>query len=255
MDNNIVDKVRDICLTASDTIGDALRTLEKTHREIVLIADGDGRLVGTVTDGDIRRALLKQETAVCPLGEVMNRSPLTGSISMSRADLIRYMGAHHILQLPLVDERGILIDVALLGDLVHEKRLANKAVIMAGGEGRRLRPLTNDIPKPLLPITDRPILDIIIDQLRSEGIGEVFMVTHYKAEMIEAHISRSAYPDVEIHFVRETVPRGTAGGAFFGAAILARALYRDECRYPDSFELYKISPVPQRERGGAQHCD
>ena len=83
---------------------------------------------------------------------------------------------------------------------------------MAGGQGRRLRPLTNDIPKPLLPVADRPILDIILDQLRSEGVDEVFIITHYKAEIIEGHVSRSSYSGMEVHFVRETEPRGTAGG-------------------------------------------
>lgn len=212
MSDKLGENIKDICLFSTDTIGDALRTLERTHREIVLIVDNNERLVGTVTDGDIRRALLKQKAAICPLGQVMNRSPLTGNMSMSNADLIRYMGRHHILQLPIVDESGIIVDVALLGDLVQEKRLANKAVIMAGGQGRRLRPLTNDIPKPLLPIAGRPILDIILDQLCSEGIDEVFIITHYKAEMIEGHISRSSYPGLKIHIVREAEPRGTAGG-------------------------------------------
>jgi len=212
MSDSIGENIKDICHSATDTIEDALRTLERTHREIVLIVDDNERLVGTVTDGDIRRALLEQKAATCSLDAVMNRSPLTGDPSMGNADLIRFMGAHRILQLPIVDENGIIIDVALLGDLVQEKRLANKAVIMAGGQGRRLRPLTNDIPKPLLPIADRPILDIILDQLRSEGIDEVFIITHYKAEMIEGHIARSSYPGLKIHIVRETEPRGTAGG-------------------------------------------
>jgi dTDP-glucose pyrophosphorylase/CBS domain-containing protein len=212
MNDHLANSITGICLSSEDTIGTALGALERTHKEIVLIVDENRRLVGTVTDGDVRRAILKGKTTRCPLGQVMNGSPLVGNMSMSNADLIRYMGRHHILQLPIVDESGIIIDVALLGDLVQEKLLANKAVIMAGGQGRRLRPLTNDIPKPLLPIADRPILDIIIDQLRSEGIDEVFIITHYKAEMIEGHISRSSYPGLKFHIVREAEPRGTAGG-------------------------------------------
>lgn len=204
--------IKDLCLPPEATIRDALGSLERSHKEIVLVVDRQERLLGTVTDGDLRRALLDDKPSDYPLRHVMHQSPLTGRKGMRRNDLIRFMAQHRIQQLPILDEDGIVRDIALLGDLMQGKRLANKAVIMAGGEGRRLRPLTYEVPKPLLPIADKPILNIILDQLRDEGIGQVYIVTHYKAEMIEAHIARLSYPDMEIHFAREPEPRGTAGG-------------------------------------------
>jgi dTDP-glucose pyrophosphorylase len=209
---NVPEHIRKICVSPESLVREAMQVLEESHKEIVLVVDAQGRLLGTVTDGDIRRAALKGMGLEGRIGQMMFRSPTTGSPSMRPRELLSLMNRRHVLQLPLVDAQGRVVDLVLLSEMMQEKRLGSKAVVMAGGKGSRLRPITYDIPKPLLPVADKPILEIILEQLLDAGVDSIFVFTHYKAEMIERHFAGNPYPGADIRFVREEEPLGTAGG-------------------------------------------
>jgi NDP-sugar pyrophosphorylase family protein len=116
-----------------------------------------------------------------------------------------------VRQIPLVDDEGRVADVALLSELVKEYELPLRAIVMAGGYGTRLRPLTDELPKPMLPVGDRPLLEIIVDRLREAGIRHVNVATHYKSEMIAEHFKDGQGFGVDIRYVKEDQPLGTAG--------------------------------------------
>ena len=212
MDHKVPEVLLSLCVDASVRVIDALAVLEDTHREIVLVVDVDGRLCGTVTDGDIRRATLRGLGPETNVQAVMCQSPTVADPAMTARDQMHLMKSRRILQLPVVDAAGRLVDLVLFSEMVQGDPPADKAVVMAGGKGSRLRPLTRDIPKPLLPVGDRPILETIVDQLADSGIADIYLITHYKAEMIEEHFARLNYPGCELHFVYEAEPLGTAGG-------------------------------------------
>ena len=208
----MTENIKALTLGPLATVRQALQVLEDSHREIVLIADEGGRLLGTVTDGDVRRGTLAGLSTEETVERVMHRHPTVGQPGMRRSEMLQLMNRRGVEQLPLVDDEGRVVNISFLTELVEVKRLAAKAVIMAGGNGTRLRPLTYDVPKPLLPVADKPILEMIVEQLIDAGIEAIFVITHYKAEMIEDHFRGIPHCDGLVHFVREEEPLGTAGG-------------------------------------------
>ena len=121
------------------------------------------------------------------------------------------MNERGVRQIPLLDENEKIVDIALLQDLIKEYEVPLKAVIMAGGFGTRLRPLTDDLPKPMLPIGDKPVLELIVSQLHDAGISKVQLTTHYKPEVIKQHFGDGTKFGVEIQYLNEDQPLGTAG--------------------------------------------
>ena len=243
MEYKVPDVLRSLCVDASVRVIDALAVLEETHREIVLVIDIDGRLRGTVTDGDIRRATLRGLGPEANVQVIMFHSPAVADSAMSARVQMQLMKSRRILQLPIVDATGRLVDLVLFSEIVQGDPPADKAVVMAGGKGSRLRPLTHDIPKPLLPVGEKPILETIVDQLADSGIADIYLITHYKAEMIEEHFARLNYPGCELHFVYEAESLGTAGGLglvrdeldspflVMNADIISRMSFKDMLRY------------------------
>jgi NDP-sugar pyrophosphorylase family protein len=138
-------------------------------------------------------------------------TPLTASVGTSRADLLSMMNEYTLRHIPVVDESGRVVDVVLLDDLVREEELPLRAVIMAGGYGTRLRPITEGLPKPMLPIGDRPLLELTLQQLRDAGIKRVNLATHYKRDIIANHFGDGHSFGVKIRYVEEDQPLGTAG--------------------------------------------
>jgi dTDP-glucose pyrophosphorylase len=212
MDINVPATVRDLCVKPDARVFDALVVLESTHREIVLVVDRDGKLQGTVTDGDIRRGVLRGLGPETGVAAIMNEIPTVAGSDISARGMMQLMKRQRILQIPLVDDDGRVVELMLFSEMMQDDLPANKAVVMAGGKGSRLRPLTRDIPKPLLPVGDKPILETIVEQLVDCGMSDVYLITHYKADMIEEHFSQLSYPGCNLHFVYEPEPMGTAGG-------------------------------------------
>jgi dTDP-glucose pyrophosphorylase len=192
--------------------------IDRNAEGIALVVDEERRLIGTVTDGDIRRAILAGMDLDSPVQALLelraptaHPSPLTAPVGTPDAELLRMMNEYTLRHIPLLDETGRVVDVALLSDLVKEYELPLTAVVMAGGYGTRLRPLTEEVPKPMLPVGGRPLLELIIEQLRQAGIRRVNLTTHYKGELIAQHFGDGRNFGLELHYVKEDQPLGTAG--------------------------------------------
>ena len=191
---------------------DAMGQLDSAGTGALLVCNNDRQLLGLLTDGDIRRAILQSRSLDVPCIEIANRNPTTTPAPVSTAEALRIMKAHDINQLPVVDENGNVVEFLLRKDLISAEEIGVSAVIMAGGFGKRLRPLTETVPKPMLPIGDRPLLQRTIEQLRKSGVTEVNLTTHYLPEAISHHFGNGANFGVKINYCEERSPLGTAGG-------------------------------------------
>ena len=209
-----------LLLQADATVRSAMECIDRNRSGIALVVDAQRRLLGTVTDGDIRRAMLGEVGLDAPVGVLLERQqelnedrpiPLTAPVGSHPAELVALMQRYDVRQIPLVDEDDRVQDLALLHELVDVEGPPLRAVVMAGGFGTRLAPLTEDTPKPMLPVGDRPLLERIIEQLREAGIRHVNLTTHYRADVIAAHFGDGREHGVEIEYVPEERPLGTAG--------------------------------------------
>jgi dTDP-glucose pyrophosphorylase len=210
--------LEEFLVSRSTSVRDAAEQIDRNGMGIVLAVDEDGRLLFTVTDGDLRRAVL----AGLDLAETVERlagiakperfaEPLTASAGTPADELLRLMVESTLRQIPLLDEAGRVVDLALLDDLAKDYELPLRAVVMAGGRGERLNPLTEQTPKPMLLVGDRPLLELIVERLRGAGIRRVSLATHYHADQISEHFGTGDGFGVDIHYVEEDRPLGTAG--------------------------------------------
>ena len=202
----------------SSPIRDAIQAIDRGQKGIALITSDDGRLIGTVTDGDVRRAMLASVSLDAPVQILLDRkrgteteTPVTAPVGTSPERLQLLMRKHDVRQLPLLDGEGRVVDLVLLDDLIPESDLPVQAVIMAGGFGKRLRPLTDDTPKPMLRIGDRPLIEHVVDRLREAGIRNVNISTFYLPEKIVGHFGDGKKFGVDVSYVQESRPLGTAG--------------------------------------------
>jgi dTDP-glucose pyrophosphorylase len=199
------------------TCREALECINK-NASLALVVDAKRHLIGTITDGDVRRAILAGISIEAPVQKLLDQrdktlypKPITAARGTAPDELLRIMNERGIRQIPLLDENDQVVDVALMQDLVKGCELPLKAVVMAGGFGKRLMPLTEEVPKPMLPVGDRPILEHIINQLQNSGIRKVQMTTHYKPEIIKQHFGTGEKFGLDIQYVNEDQPLGTAG--------------------------------------------
>ncbi len=203
--------VGDYLLPPGASILDAINCIDRNSHKIALVADEQGRLVGTITDGDIRRALLRNLSLATAVAAVMNRNPRIAPVGSDDARLFRLMQALQIRHLPLVDDDGRVVDLRTLDELVHGHRYANRVVLMAGGMGVRLRPLTQHVPKPMLPVGGRPLLETILETFIDQGFYKFAISLNYLGEIISDHFGDGGRWGVEIDYIREPAPMGTAG--------------------------------------------
>jgi dTDP-glucose pyrophosphorylase len=190
----------------------------RNGHNIALVVDDDHQLVATVTDGDIRRAILEEldleqsiQTLVDRRRPDQNRIPTTAPQGTPLTELAQLMRDHDVRHVPIIDGVGHIVDIVALTDLIQPYDAPMTAVVMAGGSGTRLRPYTNEVPKAMLPVGDQPLLELIIERLRQAGIRRVNLTTHYKKEIISEHFGDGRDRGVEIEYVEEDKPLGTAG--------------------------------------------
>ena len=200
-----------VVLAPEATMEEAIRRLDQTALRMVMVADTDGRLLGTITDGDIRRALLKFQPMTTSVNDVMFATPSVASQEETRESIMTAMKARDLLHMPIVDTDGVLVGLETLQHLLSANRYDNPVFLMAGGFGKRLHPLTEHTPKPLLKVGQKPILETILDQFVAVGFHNFFISTHYKAEMVRDHFGDGSQWDVTIQYIHEESPLGTAG--------------------------------------------
>ena len=179
--------------------------------QIVLVVDDRDRLHGILTDGDIRRALLAGGALDSPLAPYVNRDCFTVGEGAGRADVLELMQARQIAQVPVVDPEHRVTGLHLLHEMMAVIERPNWAVVMAGGRGTRLGELTDVVPKPMLPVAGRPILERIVLHLVGSGIRQVYLSVNYLAEMIEEHFGDGHRFGCSIQYLREEEPLGTGG--------------------------------------------
>lgn len=195
------------------TIRDAMQAIEVGSANAAFAVDENGLLVGVVTDGDIRRALLAGSALDNSVYPLVRSDPVTASPSESRSSVLDLMQSRGISQVPVVDEGGEVIAIHLLRELIGHSNRPNWAVVMAGGRGTRLGPVTATIPKPMVAVAGRPILERIVNHLVGYGIQEIVLSVGYLAKVIEDHFGDGSSYGCRIHYVRENAdnPLGTGG--------------------------------------------
>jgi dTDP-glucose pyrophosphorylase len=189
----------------------AIEVLDKAALRIALVVDDAGTLQGTLTDGDVRRALLKHLSLDTPVNRVMNANPKTAGLSWTANRILSLMEQHEVLQLPLVDSDCKIVGLANLHDLLNKHRHDNPVFLMAGGFGTRLRPLTNNCPKPMLKVGDKPILEQILLSFVNAGFHRFYISTHYMPEVIRDYFGSGEKWGVSIQYIHEDEPLGTGG--------------------------------------------
>jgi len=206
-----VDPFAQLVLEADATIRNAMEAISRNAREVVLVRDAGACIVGLITDGDIRRGLLRGLTLESRASEVMTQVFVSVRRDADRAAVLDLMMARSIRHVPVLDEAGRLIAIHFLRDLIGMTPKPNAAVIMAGGKGTRLQPYTNNLPKPMVPVAGRPILERIILHLVGHGVSRIFLAVNHMAHTIEQHFGNGAAFGCEISYLREDRPLGTGG--------------------------------------------
>lgn len=179
--------------------------------QIGLVIDPQRKLIGTVTDGDLRRGLLRGIATDAPVREIMNTAPRTIRFGEPRGDVLTFMRREKIKHIPVVDFAGRAVDLITIESLLAPERQPYPIVLMAGGEGRRLRPLTEHTPKPMLDVGGRPILETIIRRFSEAGFSEFHVSVNYRADVIRNHFGDGSALGVDLSYIEEDMPLGTAG--------------------------------------------
>jgi dTDP-glucose pyrophosphorylase/CBS domain-containing protein len=200
-----------ILINPDDSLEYAIQVLHDGGARIVLVVDSNDKLLGTVTDGDIRRALINKLTMTSPIKLVMNKKPINVSQDFSKKDLIKLMTSKGIIHMPILDENGLIVGLETIEHLIQTRIYNNPVFLLAGGFGKRLHPLTEETPKPLLKVGDKPIIETIIQQFIDDGFQNFFISTHYKSEQIKDFFQDGSQYGVDIQYVNEVEPLGTAG--------------------------------------------
>jgi dTDP-glucose pyrophosphorylase len=200
-----------VAISSETSIRDALQVIDENAIRIALVINDSFELLGVVSDGDIRRGILKSISLESPVCDIMNRNPFVCESGTDKTTLIEEMNKRDILSVPLI-KKGKLVGLSLLHDeLIDTPRYENPVFIMAGGFGTRLRPLTDNCPKPMLHIGDKPILETVILSFINSGFVNFYISTHFMPEIIHDYFGDGSKWGVNILYVHEEAPLGTGG--------------------------------------------
>jgi len=206
-----MNKIEDIIVTEDTPIIDVLKIIDKSSKQLVLVIDENKKLLGTVSDGDIRRAILRGISLNDIVKNVYFKSPTVANINDSKEKIINICTTKKIHQIPIVDNDGNLIGLEILDELVSKETKPNKVILMVGGLGTRLRPLTENTPKPMLLVGGKPILETIIEKFASYGFVNIVLCVNYKSNIIRDYFGDGSSFGVNIEYISEDKRMGTAG--------------------------------------------
>lgn len=190
---------------------DAISVVDHAPYKVAVVVDKESKLLGVITDGDVRRGILAGISLDDPVTEIMNARPRAASVNDSAEFCTAVMRSQHIRHLPIIDFDNRVVGLETLGEADLSSDLANPVVLMAGGLGTRLRPLTGASPKPLLPVGERPMLETILLEMASQGFREFFISLQYLGEQIREHFEDGEKFGVRISYLEEREQLGTAG--------------------------------------------
>ncbi len=203
--------IQDIIVREDATIIDVLKIIDKSSKQVALVVDKDQKLLGTISDGDIRRAILDNVSLTESIKNIYYKTPTIANINDTREEIINICVTKKIHQIPIVDNDGNLVGLEILDELIGKKSKKNKVVLMVGGLGTRLRPLTQNTPKPMLPVGGKPILQTIVEKFVSYGFINIVMCLGYKSNIIQEFFGDGGKFGANIEYVVEDNRMGTAG--------------------------------------------
>jgi dTDP-glucose pyrophosphorylase len=203
--------LKNVKIYSHSTIKQALEIIDKGAIKIAIVVDENNKLLGTITDGDIRRAILHGKILNDTIEEIYNKKPFFVNKNFSKKELISICTAKKIYQIPIVNENREVVDIILLDELLETKKYSNKVILMLGGLGTRLRPLTQNTPKPLLKVGGKPIVETIVENFKKYGFDDFIFCVNYKAEMIKDYFGNGEKFGIKIEYVYEDKRMGTAG--------------------------------------------
>lgn len=203
--------LNDIIVRSSISIHEVLKIIDKSSKQIALVVDEEEKLVGTVNDGDIRRAMLNGYSLNDSIENIYFKSPTVASISDTKESIIKLATLKKIHQIPVVNNEGKLVGLDILDELIEQKIKSNKVVLMVGGLGTRLRPLTEHTPKPMLKVGNKPILQTIVEKFSQYGFVDIIMCVNYKSNIIQDFFGDGSKFGVNISYIQEEKRLGTAG--------------------------------------------
>lgn len=214
---------KNIIVYETTVLKDALSIIDKGTMRIAVVVNEKNKLLGILNDGDIRRAILQGISLEDNIRTIYNKNPFVCSINDTKEKVIKTAILNKVYQIPIVDEQYRLVDIEDLATLLTSANRRNKVVLMAGGLGTRLQPLTNDTPKPLLKVGSKPILQTIIESFANHGFKEIIISVNYKSNMIKNYFQDGSSFGVNISYIEENKRLGTAG---------ALSLIKDEIKEP-----------------------
>lgn len=198
-------------VTAGTSLREAIHILDSGAMQIVLVVDDDHKLLGTVTDGDIRRGILKGISLDEPASKIMNSSPTVVRPGDERQLILTMMQHKQLHHIPVVDESGRLVGLEMLDEIIQRRLRDNPVVLMAGGLGSRLQPLTDNCPKPMLQVGNKPLLETILENFIEYGFHKFYISLNYMGQVIKDYFGNGSRWDVEIAYLEEDRKLGTAG--------------------------------------------
>lgn len=204
-------QVANLLISPSTSLRHTIVAIDRGARQAALVVDDQGHLVGLVTDGDIRRGILAGATLDTPIDLIMNREFRSLPEGSSEHEALAVMRRYSLHQIPALDADGRVVRLFVLDELLEPQALSNWVVLMAGGQGKRLRPLTAATPKPMLQVAGRPMLEIILERFVDAGFQKVFISVNYYKEHILAHFGDGSAWRADVRYLQEDEPSGTAG--------------------------------------------
>lgn len=202
---------RETLLPPSADLRQAIETIDASAMQIALVVDDGMHLLGTVTDGDIRRGILRGVTLDQSIGQIMNTQPTVAKADEPREQMLANMQLRQLHRIPVVNDQRQIVGIEFIEELIQPSAKENWVVLMAGGLGSRLRPLTDDCPKPMLRVGNKPLLETIIENFTEYGFRNFFISVNYKADMVKDYFGDGARLGVKIRYLEENQKLGTAG--------------------------------------------
>jgi dTDP-glucose pyrophosphorylase len=201
---------KELCISSESDIRATLKIIEEGHPKIALVVDKELRLVGTATDGDIRRAIINGKSLDANITEAMNASPFWLPVNTAKSAILKTLSSNKLSCIPIID-KGKIVDLIISEQQLNNVKLDNPVFLMAGGFGKRLRPLTDNCPKPMLKLNGRPMLETTILNFKKAGFHDFYISTHYLPNVIKNYFEDGSRWGVSIKYVFEKYPLGTGG--------------------------------------------
>lgn len=215
------------------SIKNALKQMNESAMQVLIVVDENEKIVGIVTDGDVRRGILNQVDFLGPVESITHKDPITLPYPANKSEALRLMKEYSLKHIPVINDKREVVDIILLNDFLESKEIAYPAkstpvVIMAGGKGTRLDPFTKILPKPLIPIGEKPIIELIMDNFKKYGFHNFTITLNYKAEMIKMYFSENS-TNYKVNYIEEKEYLGTVGAIALAKKELRETFILSNC--------------------------